>query len=259
MRSQLRRVVRRYPEFGAVLAIGASWLAVVALHVGPARLAVGSGGRHAATRDVTVLVDWTLMCVAMMVPATLPAVRHVATNSLHWRSQRAVVEFLASYLAVWVVFGVVALGAVSAAERIFARDMVLVAALALAAVWQVLPYRRRFRRACHRTVALPPRGWRAAAGALRFGLRQGRSCVGVCWPLMLVASVVLHENVLWMVALTALVFGGRQLPRLARASAPVAVALGVLAATVLALGPVRTGVAHAQPGGTHSWFCSVDP
>jgi predicted metal-binding membrane protein len=256
--SRLRQTVRRHPEYRAVLAIGASWVAVVVLHIGPARLEVGSGGR-AATRDLTMLADWTLMCVAMMGPVALPAVRHVATNSLRWRSQRAVAEFLAAYLAVWVVFGVFALAAVSAAERLVARDVVLVAALLLAVAWQLLPYQRRFRRACHRTVPLPPRGWRAAAGALHFGLRQGRSCVGVCWPLMLVATVVLHENVVWMVALTALVVGRRWLPRLATASTPVAVGMAVLAVTVLTLGPIRTGVAQAQPGRAHSWLCTVDP
>jgi predicted metal-binding membrane protein len=205
-----------------------------------------------------MLADWTLMCIAMMVPATLPAVRHVATNSLRWRSQRAVTEFLAAYIAVWVGFGIFALAFVSAAERILARDVVLVVALAMAAAWQVLPYQRRFRRACHRTVPLPPRGWKAAAGALHFGLRHARACVGVCWPLMLVTAVVLHENVLWMVALAALVLGGGGCAT-GEAFGPVAVGLGVLAATVLTLGPIRTGVAQAQPGGTHAWFCTVDP
>jgi predicted metal-binding membrane protein len=231
--------LRRHPEHAALLAAAAAWAAVLLLHA-----------EGATAAGAAALPLWTLMSTAMMVPATWPAVRHVGLNSLRWRRQRAIAEFLAAYVAVWVAFGLLALSALAVFDGWLAGDVILAAALGVAAAWQVLPYQRRFLRACHRTVPLPPRGWLAAAGCVRFGLRQGRACLGACWPLMLVMAVVVHHSVLWMVALTAIVATRKLLPRSERFSRPLACAMAAVAVLLLLAGPARP--VHAEHAGRGS-------
>ena len=173
------------------------------------------------------------MCVAMMVPAALPAVRHVAANSLRWRRQRAVAQFLIAYTAVWTVFGLAALPAVALLTGPLPAGSVFVGTLVVAASWQVLPYQRRFLRDCHRTVPLPPRGWRATAACARFGLRQGCACAGVCGPLMLAMASVTREPVMWMVLLSAASTVPRLLPAGPRLRERMALGLALL--TLIAL------------------------
>lgn len=147
---------------------------------------------------------WMLMSSAMMLPAALPAVRHVAVNSLCWRRGRAIGEFLVVYIGVWIAYGVLVLGALALLGH--ARDGVLIVlALAVAAAWQLTPSKLRALQACHRSSPLPPRGWRASVGVMRFGLRNGGACVGSCWAIMLVMAVATSGQMLWMLALTVLV------------------------------------------------------
>jgi predicted metal-binding membrane protein len=175
--------------------------------------------------------------VAMMVPLVWPAARHVGLNSLRWRRQRAIVLFVTAYVAVWTGFGAVVL----LVHDLFPVPAapVLAAALAVAALWQLSPQQRRFRWACHRTVPLPPRGMPAVAGDLRFGLRQGVACLGVCWPLMLAMAMVMAVVVapgamaLWMVLLTVAMACAKLLPRSREPSRPLATGLGAAAALVL--------------------------
>lgn len=232
---RIRQAARRKPEYGAVLAIAAAWVAVVGLHAGPADVAsMGHPhGAHATPSVLATLPLWIVMCIAMMVPASLPAVRHVGTNSLRWRQQRAIVEFLVVYVGVWVAFGVATLPALALVDGRLPSDVVLVAVLGAAAVWQLLPYQRRFLRACHRTVPLPPRGWRADVGCAHFGFRYGRACLGVCGPLMLVMAAVVHQTMLWMAVLTAISTALRLLPRSERISGPIAFTLGTCALVFL--------------------------
>jgi predicted metal-binding membrane protein len=156
---------------------------------------------------------WALMCVAMMVPAALPAIHHVGVNSLRWRRQRAIATFLLAYLSVWWAFGLVVLPAVHLLDDRLPRGQLTMATALLSAAWLVSPPLVFFRRACHLTVPLPPRGRRAVAGCVRFGLRHGLACVGVCGPLMLLTATLLHGPVIWMVLLTTLVLANKRLPR----------------------------------------------
>ena len=48
------------------------------------------------------------MVVAMMLPTALPAVRHVAANSLRRRRPGAMLTFAAAFVLIWVAFGVAA-------------------------------------------------------------------------------------------------------------------------------------------------------
>lgn len=235
--ARLRREARRHPQYGAVLAVAAAWAAVLAYHATAvhehtARAYAVTPGSVAAS-VLHNLPMWTVTCVAMMVPTALPAVRHVGLNSLRWRRQRSIAVFLSAYLGLWVLFGLVALVLSALVDGRPTANLALAAGLAAAGGWLALPGQQRFRRACHRTVPLPPTGWRAARGCARFGLRHGAACVGMCWPLMLVMALVAHGSVLWMIALTGAAAAVKLLPHGQRIARSLAVVLGTVAVVVL--------------------------
>jgi predicted metal-binding membrane protein len=173
------------------------------------------------------------MTVAMMGPAALAGIRHTGLNSLRWRRGRAMTGFAAAYLAVWAAFGVLALAA-AALPRV-PGPAALAAVLAVAAAWQLSPAKRRCLRACHRSVPLPPRGWRAEWGSLRFGLRNGAACLGSCWCLMLVMVAAPAGQLLWMAGLAGAVTAERLAPRPRAVTRFVAVACAFAALAVLAM------------------------
>ena len=212
-----------------VVTAAVAWLLLAALHLAAASGWMARLRWSPTSRDVAAIAEWAVMAAAMMLPVAVPAVRHVAQNSLRRRRRRAVAELLAGYLAIWIGFGPPALIVTTAISRFVAPAFVLAGTLVVAAGWQLSPWSRTFRRRCHRTVPLPPTGLAATVGAVRFGLRHGAACAGVCWPLMLVAAVLLHAGIVWMAVLAALIAGQRLVPRLGRARVAAAAGLVLLA------------------------------
>jgi predicted metal-binding membrane protein len=179
---------------------------------------------------------WALMVLAMMLPTALPAVRHIAANSLRRRRTRAMAMFAAIYLAIWVAFGVIVL-IVSQSWTALDRSAVAAGALALAAAWQLSLPKRRALRDCHRPSPLPPTGRRATTGVVRFALRNGTACVRSCWAMMLAMAVVTTATTFWMVAITGLALTEKLAlkPRQATRAGAVLLAAGSLAVAAGAL------------------------
>jgi predicted metal-binding membrane protein len=239
-RPDLRRLLLQRPELGASAAVVAAWVILVvgavqdehagAAHAGVAGMAMfESGPAHSAWSAVAGgLPHWVLMTVAMMGPAALAGIRHTGLNSLRWRRGRAMAEFSAAYLFIWTAFGIAALAATALLPAITGWTATGLA-LAAAAAWQLTPLKRRWLRGCHHSVPLPPRGWRAETGSVRFGLRNGCSCLGSCWCLMLVMAVVPNAHLVWSAALTLVVTTERLLERPRRATRLAALALAVAA------------------------------
>jgi predicted metal-binding membrane protein len=181
---------------------------------------------------------WALMAVAMMLPTAMPAVRHVAVNSLYWRRRRAVLEFLAVYLGIWAIFSAIVLGMVI--SRAPANSaLVLPLVLAIAALWQLTPLKRRALRACHRAQILPPHGWRATAGVARFGLGNGGACLASCWAMMLTMAFVSSARLVWMAAFAALITAEKLNLKPGRTARRIGVLLG--AAAICAAGIATFG------------------
>lgn len=228
------RGIGRRPTLWAELAVGLAWVAMAVAsgeilaaggprggpawtsgsvwfcHLGGAGTTPGLGGEavfgHApkVASLAASLPMWALMAMAMMLPTAMPAVRHVAVNSLYWRRRRAVLEFVVVYLGIWALFSTLVLG-VALARAPTGSALALPLVLAVAALWQLTPLKRRALRACHQPRALPPYGWRATAGVARFGLGNGGACLASCWAMMLTMAVVSSARLAWMAALTALV------------------------------------------------------
>lgn len=245
------------PEFSAAAVIGLAWTALLLADTRgtPADGGTGSaaipgmsgmpgmadpapaGQRPALTLVASQMPHWLLMSVAMMGPVALAGIRHTGLNSFRWRRQRAMAEFGLGFLAVWILFGSLALTAealVAGGPGLSRLSLVLAAS----AAWQLSPLKRRFLRDCHQSVPLPLRGWRAERGALVFGLRNGFSCLGSCWCMMLVMVVAPTGHLLWTVALCALVTveGLAQRPRRVTRLATAGLAAATLATLAVALG-----------------------
>jgi predicted metal-binding membrane protein len=222
-----------WPGSGGTPALGGGplWLCMPGMAGGgPGGADLGS---HAAGLG-TAAPMWALMAVAMMLPAAIPAVRHVAVNSLYWRRRRAVAEFLLVFLGVWIVFGVLVIGALRTLPAA-GSGLALALGLALAAAWQLTPLKARALRACHDSSPLPPYGWRASAGVARFGLRNGGACLASCWALMLTMALSGGARLAWMAALTAIVLAEKLTLKPRRTARRVALALAALAIGALGL------------------------
>jgi predicted metal-binding membrane protein len=143
-------------------------------------------------------------------------------------------EFGAAYLGVWIVFGMVALGAAALVPSV-PGPTALSVVLAAAAAWQLGPLKRRWLRECHHSVPLPPRKWRAEVGAIRFGSRNGLACLGSCWCLMLVMVVAPGAHLPWTIGLAGIVTSEKLLERPRRVTRLASAALAAAAAAALAI------------------------
>jgi predicted metal-binding membrane protein len=241
------------PEWPVAVLVGVAWLLLALLSL------QGDGARHAAhapppsalttwtlaswantewSNAAWLLMSWLLMSFVMMVPATLPAVRHVAFNSIDARRARAMTIYVIAYVAVWGLFGVIAFTLLQSSRMLLPTaisDRALVAVvLAIATVWQLTRIKRRAISACKRTVPLPPDGLRADRACARFGVMQAWRCILACWPLMLLMAAMPHPHpLLPMLALTAIVLVEERATSRDRLTVPIAglfAVAGVIAA-----------------------------
>ncbi|MGH3870502.1 MAG: DUF2182 domain-containing protein [Pseudonocardiaceae bacterium] len=202
------------PEWPVAVVVALGWVLLAVGHAASAHHHHGAPGVLAIPVLTGVAIGgWALMSVAMMGPVALPAVRHVGLNSIRRRRQWAMAVYVASYLAVWVMFGVLALALVGILRSAGVSDhQLVVGALVVATGWQLTKWKRRAVLACRRTVPLPPTGWRADYGCVRFGFRQAGRCVVSCGPLMLLMAVIGHSNLIVMAALTAAIVAEQRAP-----------------------------------------------
>ncbi|MBB4637003.1 DUF2182 domain-containing protein [Longimicrobium terrae] len=156
---------------------------------GGARMTVGAG----TFADIGALIlRAALMIMAMMLPLVLANVRHAAFSSLSARRHRAIAGFVAGFLALWIPAQLLIEGA-AAVLGSYAGWLAAAAVVGLAAAaWEASPMRRTRARRCHATAPLAPRGWRADADCIRYGVMTGRHCVVSCWVLMALCSAAGH-------------------------------------------------------------------
>ncbi len=153
---------------------------------------------------------WVAMMAAMMLPGAVPAVLRRA----HAGGVRAVPLFAGSYLAVWALAGV----AVHAAYRphgTLAAGAVVIAA----AVYEVAPLKRHFRRRCRETTG----------SGFKFGLYCAGSSAGLM--AMLVALGVM--SITWMAVIAVLVLAQKLLPVKTAIDLPLALAIAGLGALIV--------------------------
>ncbi len=176
---------------------------------------LGEAGALSWPRVLGFLGAWLVMSVAMMLPSTFPLVRVFLT--ITGGSAGLLALLCAGYLAMWALFGALALAADAGLHRIVegsawlsARPERLPGALLLGAgLFQFSPLKYSCLRQCRSPVGFVVQHWRGASRAiraLRVGALHGVYCVGCCWALMLVMFAVGGAQLGWMLALAAVMF-----------------------------------------------------
>ena len=179
-------------------------MATGSLHAGHGGAAAGTGSTGELSYGA-LLASWAVMVVAMMLPLVREQARWLALRSLRRDSRRVVATFTAAYLALWVAFGAVA---IALFEPVRGSLWAVASALAVAALWQHAPARRRLLRRCGVQRAPAVHGTRAVADRVRAGLLAGRRCVGTCGPLMAPMAIAHHPAL--MVGAALVVAGERR-------------------------------------------------
>jgi predicted metal-binding membrane protein len=230
--------------------VGGAWLiAVVAQATGNA----AALHHHALIEDgpplwlavPIFLVGWQVMVVAMMLPASLPALGtfEAASRSVA-RPTLAIAVFLGAYSIAWTAFGLVAFMGdfvlhhfVDVTPWLAQRPWLIEAGVVgLAGAYQFAPLKRRSLEACRDPrdhVAIAPL---LARGAFRLGLRHALTCLASSWALMLVMFAAGFANLGSMAILTGLMTYEVTGRHGARSVAPAGVVL-ILAALTTLSGP----------------------
>lgn len=183
---------------------------------------------------VLTFVMWAVMMVAVMVPSVAPMVLMFTTVNRQRREQQVpfvrTSVFLVSYLVVWSGFSALATvfqwqlhDATLLSPTIMVTSPVLGGVLLMAAgVFQWTPLKDVCLAHCRSPLSHLMTGWREGTrGAFVMGLRHGSYCVGCCWLLMALLFVAGVMNLLWVIAVGALILaekvlqGGRWISRAA--------------------------------------------
>jgi predicted metal-binding membrane protein len=142
------------------------------------------------------LLMWTVMIVAMMLPATLPSVR-VFLGGDRTRLPRSGAAFLLGCLLTWSLAGVAVyalLGVFEAALPTDGSELALgvgTACLLLAGLFQ-------FSRAKERVLAHVRGPFSCGDGSWRAGLHHGRRCLVSCGPYMVAVALLGMMSLFWM-------------------------------------------------------------
>ncbi|KML47151.1 metal-binding integral membrane protein [Burkholderia cepacia] len=204
---------------------GMSALEMTTVALFPHRLADDMGSMDPSLP--TVIAMWWVMMIAMMTPSAAPLVmlyrrvlRHRGADGAG--SAFTSVSLLAGYLIAWLAFSIGAAllqkllqpaGLISA-MMLWSKSAVLSAiVLALAGFYQFSPLKRACLRQCRAPAGFLVAHWRpGVAGSFLLGARHGMYCVGCCWLLMALLFVGGVMNVVWIAALSLVVFAEKVLP-----------------------------------------------
>ena len=181
---------------------------------------------------------WTIMMVAMMLPAAAPMILIFASAQARRNRQVAVPTwiFVAGYILVWAAAGLGAYVLDQAFTKLVSSQasldpgtwapLALGITLILAGLYQFTPLKHVCLRQCRSPWGFVAQYWREGRpGAVNMAVRHGLYCLGCCWALFAVLTAVGMMSIAWMLSLTLLVFAEKVFPYGVRISAAVGVAL----------------------------------
>lgn len=147
--------------------------------------------------------SWALMVLAMMLPLAIAPLWHVRERSFARRRGRSTALFIAGFVAVWMLAGVM-LQTVALLARLMMPEPLACfgLTLAVALLWQISPAKQWFLNRCHQRPPLAAFGVAADLDAFGFGVRNGTDCAGGCWALMLAMLLVGQSQLPAMIAVT---------------------------------------------------------
>lgn len=184
---------------------------------------------------------WVVMMVAMMLPSASPmvllyarVVRHAESQGRASRAAASVAAFASAYLALWILFSLLAVAAQWALEHLGAMSAMMSLRAALlsggvliaAGLYQLTPLKTACLRHCRGPAQFIAAHWRpGVTGAWRMGFIHGAYCIGCCAVLMLLLFVGGVMNLVWIAGLTLLVAIEKLAPFGAAAAKAIAVLL----------------------------------
>ena len=177
-----------------------------------------SGGVGSASYAGLTFLMWFVMMIGMMLPSVGPTVllfQRVARRAPGEEALARTATFLCGYLLVWFGFSAAAtflqlaligagwLDAMGVLTAPWTRSALLVAV----GVYQWLPIKGACLEHCRSPAQFLVAAYRPGRiGALRMGLHHGLYCLGCCWALMLLLLIGGVMNLLWVAAISGLVF-----------------------------------------------------
>jgi predicted metal-binding membrane protein len=227
-----------------VTLLGLAGLAWAALIWQAHMMGSGAMGLTMGMDAALFIAIWVVMMVAMMFPAAAPMILMFAAIQRGKRRQgRQFVPtwlFVAAYLLVWTLFGVLAYLLALGLARLADHWMWLIDNAAriggivviAAGLYQLSPLKHSCLAKCRTPMQVILTTWRDGyRGAFRMGLSHGAYCLGCCWLLFVILFPLGVMNLAAMAALTALIYVEKSLPvgqHIARLAALVLVAYGTL-------------------------------
>lgn len=230
---------------GLLIALAAAAWALLVWQTGNTGTDMAMTSPTMGMRAPLFLAIWMVMMVAMMFPAAAPMILAFHTVQLRRRQHGgafvATWIFVAGYLLVWALSGVVAYAGALAAETIAARAALSPGAagriggalLLMAGLYQLSPLKDLCLSKCRTPIGFIMTSWRdGAAGALNMGMRHGAWCLGCCWLLFVVLFPLGIMNISAMAAVTLVICAEKMLPwghAVARLAAAALIAYGAAA------------------------------
>ncbi|RWD59666.1 MAG: DUF2182 domain-containing protein [Mesorhizobium sp.] len=170
------------------------------------------------------LAVWVIMMVAMMFPTAAPMILtfHQVQAGKQGRGETFVSTwvFVAGYLLVWGLMGVLAFAGAAGAEMLAGHVGLSAAAAAriggvllmMAGAYQLSPLKDLCLAKCRTPIGFILTSWRDGQwGAVRMGLEHGLFCLGCCWLLFLALFPLGIMNLAAMAVVTLLVFAEKTL------------------------------------------------
>jgi len=171
------------------------------------------------------LAVWMIMMVAMMFPTAAPMILtfHQVQSGKRSRGETFVSTwvFVAGYMLIWGVMGVLAFAGAAGAEMLAGRAGLSTetaartggALLMVGGAYQFSPLKDLCLAKCRTPIGFILTSWQDGHwGAVRMGLRHGSLCLGCCWLLFLTLFPLGIMNVAAMAVVTLLIFAEKTLP-----------------------------------------------
>jgi predicted metal-binding membrane protein len=185
-----------------LLVAAAAWIVVIhqSRSMGDMAMGLGSPGSFAAS--------WLVMMAAMMLPTALRLVFEFARHSERRAGWQVATGLLcATYLALWLAFGIAAYLVYDALHMPWAHQRLIAgASLVLAGIHAVTPFKRSSEARCRELCALHgPLPFNLQRCAVLAGGRYGVSCIGCTGALMVAGVLIGMSSFGWMAVLSGLV------------------------------------------------------
>ncbi len=160
----------------------------------------------------------TTMMVAMMLPATLPMIlgyrgmlKSKAAVSVGISANVGTSVFMSAYFLVWAGFGVLALLGLTVlglmGPMVGVTALVPGIILTAAGAYQATSVKQSCLRHCQSPFTFMMHSWRKGlGGAFRMGLSHSIFCLGCCWLFMIALFVTGGMSLLWMGAVSVMIF-----------------------------------------------------